>query len=163
MKKLSSKVAPLEQAFMTIEFEDKSKLFSFWDFSKMHFRHIVLQEILYNILTPSKYEIRSQLSSVVPPFNWFNLRCDVHKVTIFQEILRWDHQRSCHIYKERYARCLNWSKKYRIFPVSWLLDKSMLRLQRFSFVIGTWPCRLLKPKERYESLLLIAIVSLNDS
>ena len=39
----------------------------------------------------------------------------------------------------------------------------MLRLQRFSLVIGTWPCRLLEPKERFESLLLVAIVPLNDS
>ena len=78
------------------------------------------------------------------------------RLTIFHEILRWDHQRSYHIYKERYARCLNWSKKSGIFPLSWLLDKNMLRFQKFRLVLCTWPCRLLKHKERYESLLLIA-------
>ena len=31
----------------------------------------------------------------------------------------------------------------------------MLRFQKFSLVLRTWPCRLLEPREWYESLLLI--------
>ena len=38
--------------------------------------------------------------------------------------------------------------------------QNMSRIQRFILVLGTWPCRLLKSKNRNESLLLIVIMPL---
>ena len=42
----------------------------------------------------------------------------------------WDHRKTCHISKERYARCLKWPKESGIFSDSWLLDKNVFKVAK---------------------------------
>ena len=116
--------------------------------SKMHFRHITLQAILCKA-QPLPI-LRVEPSFLV----WWHSTDSIQDVisirfTIFQEIQGWDHRRSYYIENDMQDASSKLSA-----------GQNISRMQRFSLVHGTWPCRLLKSKNRNESLLLIVIVPL---
>lgn len=138
-----------------IDFKSRSSIGAFihdnrvWrQIGKMHFRHIALQAILCKA-QPLPI-LRVEPSFLV----WWHSTDSIQDVTsirftIFQEIQGWVHRRSYHIEND-------------MQDVSSKLSagQNMSRMQRFSLVLDTWPCRLLKSKNRNESLLLIVIVPL---